>query len=107
MQPAAYPGAHPPEISGVSAQSGFQVRVPRVLIDVHAHPGTLGLCTQGAGPLIRMRTHPGFQLWAPSPLIWVLPAGLQVCLSYVHSPGAERGETQEAMTAAESSLTSC
>ena len=26
---------------------------------------------QTAGPLIRAHTHPEFQLWAPSPLIWV------------------------------------
>ena len=36
-----------------------------------AHPGAFCLCTQAAGPLIRVRAHLGFQLWAPSPLIWV------------------------------------
>ena len=68
-----------------------------------------------------MRAHPpevsgvgaplGFQVWAPSPLIWVRPIGdsgeHQGCLSLVHRPGAEGGVAPEAEAAAESSLTSC
>ena len=70
-------------------QPRFQVWAPRPLIEVLAHPGALGLGTQAAkpltwvhtdphlwacvpgeaGPLIRLRVHPGFQLWAPSLLI--------------------------------------
>ena len=53
----------------------------------------LVLCAWGAGSLIRVRAHPGFQLWAPSPLIWVRTnRGSGVCwgcLSCVHSQGAE------------------
>ena len=34
------------------------------------HPlGHFGSGAQAAGPLIRARAHPEFQLWAPSPLI--------------------------------------
>ena len=33
--------------------------------------GHFGSGTQAAGPLIRACAHPEFQLWAPSPLIWV------------------------------------
>ena len=36
-----------------------------------AHPGALCLCAQAAGLLIRVHAHLEFQLWAPSPLIWV------------------------------------
>ena len=62
---------------------------PRLLIEVHSHPGALGLCAQAAQPLIwvhtdprlwdcapgaawlliRLRAHAGFQLWASRPLI--------------------------------------
>ena len=42
-QPAADPGAHPPKVSDVGAHLGFQVWVPRPLIEVPAHLGTLGL----------------------------------------------------------------
>ena len=38
---------------------------------MRSHPGAFCLCTQAAGLLIRVRAHPEFQLWAPSPLIWV------------------------------------
>ena len=31
----------------------------------------LGLCARAAGPPIRVRIHPGFQVWAPRPLIRV------------------------------------
>ena len=49
-----------------SVQGGSQP-----LIQLRAYPGAFCLCAQAAGPLIRARTHPEFQLWAPSPLIWV------------------------------------
>ena len=98
---AAYQGAHPPGVSGVG---------PRPLIGVCAHWGTLGLCNQAAGPLIRVHAHPGFQWWAPSPLIWVhANRASGVCwgyLSQVHSPGAEGLGVQEVTAAVESSLTS-
>ena len=74
----------PPRVSGVG---------PRPLIGVRTHLGALVLCAQAAGLLIRVHTHPWFQLWAPSPLIWVhanLASGVcWGCLSSVHSPGAE------------------
>ena len=63
-----------------------------------AHPSKVS--GVGAGP--------GFQLWAPSPLIWVCATGLQVragCFSHVHSPGAEGGGAPEALAAVEGSLT--
>ena len=60
---------HPAGVLGVG---------PRPLIGVHAHWGTLGLCTQAAGPLIRVHAYPGFQLWAPSLLMWVRATRLQV-----------------------------
>ena len=65
--------------------------------DLGAHRSpVLGLRVQTANRLIRVRAHPGFQLWAPRPLIgvrallgfhvwapsqliWVVPTGLQVC----------------------------
>ena len=33
--------------------------------------GHFGTGALAAGPLMRVRAHPEFQLWAPSPLIWV------------------------------------
>ena len=40
--------------------------------DWGTHPlGHFGSGSQAAGPFIRARAHPEFQLWAPSPLIWV------------------------------------
>ena len=69
------------------------------------------LCAQAAGLLIRERTHPGVQLWASRPLIWVhanrASGVFRGCLSHIHSPGAEGGGAQEAMAAVESSLNSC
>ena len=83
----------------------------RPLIGIHTHLGALGLCTQAAGPLIRVRAHPGFQVWALRLLIWVrttLASGVGWgCLSGVHSPGSERGGAPEAMAAVESFLNSC
>ena len=68
---------------------------PRPLIGVRPHWGALGLCSQAAQLLIRVRAHLGFQLWAPILLIWVgtnQASGVcWGCLSLVHSPGAERG----------------
>ena len=79
--------------------------------DLCAHwSPALSLCTPAAGPLIRVRAHPGFQVWAPSPLIWVhtnRASGMcWGCLSCVHSPGAEGVGVQEASAAVESSLNS-
>ena len=72
---------------------------------------SLGLCFQATGPLIRVRTHFRFEVWAPSLLIWVLTNQASgvcwCCLSRVHSPGAEGGGAKEATAAAESSLNSC
>ena len=72
-QLASAPGAHPPEVSGVGSQLGFQV-------------------------------------WAPSQLIWVRATGLQVSAQAsfprVHSPGTEGGGAPEAVAAMESSLIS-
>ena len=73
--------------------------------------GHFGSGAQAAGPLIRARAHPEFQLWAPSQLIWVRASWLQVSAGAafcVHSPGAEGAGAPEAAAAAaaESSLTS-
>ena len=61
---------------------------PRPLIEVRAHPGTLGLCAQAAVPFIRVSSHLVFQLWVPSPLIWVQANRASGvcwgCLSHVH-----------------------
>ena len=58
----------------------------------------------------QVAAQPGFQVWAPSPVIWVHANWASVvcwgCLSCVHSPGAEGIGAQEATAAAESSLTS-
>ena len=50
----------------------LQVLRPAGVLGVCVHPGAFCLCAQAAGPPIRLRAHPEFQLWAPSPLIWVL-----------------------------------
>ena len=49
----------------------FQVWAPRALIELPAHPGTLGLFAQAANQVIMVCAHPGFQLWGLSHLIWV------------------------------------
>ena len=53
----------------------------------------------------------GFQVCAPTPLIWVRATGLQVSAQAsfprVHSPGTEGGGAPEAMAAVESFLISC
>ena len=59
---AAYQGVCPPGVSGVG---------PRPLIGVLRPLGHFGSGAQAAGLLIGARAHPEFQLWAPSPLIWV------------------------------------
>ena len=58
-------------------------------------PGVSGV---GPRPLIGVRTH-----WGSFGLAPRQPG----CLSHVHSPGAEGGGAPEAVTAGESSLTSC
>ena len=90
---------HPPEVSGVGAQPGFWVCAPTQVLfvcvprqlgrlsgrvptrgfrygtqatDWGMHPlGHFGSGAQAAGQFIRAHAHPEFQLWAPSPLIWV------------------------------------
>ena len=110
-QPATDPGAHLREVSGMGALPEFQVWAPRPLTHgVQAHPGALCLCAQSAGVFIRVRSHLGFQVWAPSPLIGVHASWASGkrwgCISPVHIPGAEWGGAPEAAAAAESSLTS-
>ena len=102
----------------------------RPLIGLLTNPG-LWACAPGqpaAGSLIRVLSHPGFQVWAPSLLIVVCThPGFQVwapslliwvhtnrasgvcwgCFSGVHSPGAEGVGLQEATAAAQNSLNSC
>ena len=45
-QPDVDLGVHPPEVSSVGAHFVFQVWVPKLLIEVRAHVGALGLSTQ-------------------------------------------------------------
>ena len=80
-------------------------------------PG-FGPMHRGSQTLIRVCTHPRFQVWAPTEVSGVGPqsANLGVrnrasgelggCLSRLHSPGAEGGGAPEAMAAVASSLTS-
>ena len=57
-------------LSGCLPTRGF--RCGPQATDWGTHPlGHFGSGAQAAWPLIRARTHPEFQLWAPSPLIWV------------------------------------
>ena len=81
------------------------------VVDRVAHQSlAFGLCAQAAKLLISVCAHLGFQVCAPSPLIWVranLASGVcWGCLSHVHSPGAEVVGALEATAAAESSLNS-
>ena len=98
---ATYPGSRPPGVAGVG---------PRPMIGVLAHWGTLGLAPRQPGRLSGRVLTPEFQLWAPSPLIWVCASGTSGefwgCFSRIHSPGAEGVGAPEAAAAAESSLTS-
>ena len=51
-------------------------------VDQVAHQSQdLGLCAQAARLLIRVRTHPRFQVWVPRPLIGVRthPRALYLC----------------------------
>ena len=100
----------PGRLSGCAPTRG--VRCGPQATDWGMHPlGHFGSGTQAARPLIRVCAHPGFQLWAPSLLIWVRTSWASgeswCCLSGLHSPGAERGGAPEAAAAGESSLTSC
>ena len=57
-------------VSGRAPTWGF--RCGPQATDWGTHPlGHLGSGAQAAGPFIRALAHPEFQLWAPSPLIWV------------------------------------
>ena len=57
-------------LSGRSPTGGF--RCGPQATDWGTHPlGHFGSGAQAAGLLIRARAHPGFQVWAPSPVIWV------------------------------------
>ena len=91
-------------LSGRPPTRGF--RCGPQATDWGMHP--LGHCESGAqaaGPLIRARAHPGFQVWAPRRV----PAGLQVSAraAFPRSQSrAEGGGAPEAAAAAESSLTS-
>ena len=136
-QPAIDPSAHPPEISGVGAQATYGgVCSPRRVVSVHpgswvAYQGAptcgfrcvpqatdwgilplghFGSGTQAAGPLIRARSHPEFQLWAPSLLIWVRASRASGecwgCLFMFTVQGLRVGGALEARAAAESSLIS-
>ena len=111
-------GAYPPEVSGVGTQASdwgthpsghFGPVCPGSRADgLGLHIPSFGPVAWAAGLLIRVRAYSGFQVWAPSPLIWV-PANCASgvfwgCLSGVHSPGAEGVEVQEATAATESSL---
>ena len=64
----------------------------------------------GAQALIDVCAHVGFQVWAPSLLIWVCANQASCvywgCLSVVHSLGTEGVGVQEAMAALEGSLSS-
>ena len=101
------------------------------MIGVHTYSGAFGLCAWAARPLIRVRTHLGFQVGVPRALIGICthPGALGLCaqaarlliwvltnwasgvcwgcLSGLHSLGAEGVGVQEAMATAESSLNSC
>ena len=100
----------PGRLSGRVPTQGFRCG-PQVT-DWGTRPlGHFGSGAQAAGPLIRARTHPEFQLWVSSLLIWVCASWASGerwgCFSGVHSPGAEGGGVPEAAAAAESSLSSC
>ena len=118
-QLASASSAHPPEVSGMGAQPVFQVCTPTQALCVCAprqpghlsgraptggfrcepqatdwgtHPlGHFGSGAQAAGRLIRVHTHPEFQLWAPSPLIWLCATGLQLRLLIPHSQSRDLG----------------
>ena len=77
-QPLIRLGAHPGAfclwsqaagcLSGRPPTGGF--RCGPQATDWGTHPlGHFGSGAQAAGPLIRAHAHPGFQVWAPSPLI--------------------------------------
>ena len=64
--------------------SGVVARRQDIVQVVHRSPGS------AAGPLIRVRTHPGFQLWAPRILIGVHthPGTLGLCVQAAADQGA-------------------
>ena len=67
-----------------------------------------GTGAQAAGPLIRARSHPGFQVWAPrrSPARLQVRARAAFPSSQSRAEGGEVPEAKAAAAAAESSLTS-
>ena len=91
-------------LSGRASTLGF--RYGPQATDWGTHPlGHFGSGAQAAGPLIRARAHPGFQVWAPRRA----PAGLQVSAGAAFPRSQSRpegGGVPEAAAAAESSLTS-
>ena len=119
--------------SVLSASGMVSIRQPgSQAVDQVAHQSQdLGLCAQAARLLIRVRTHPGFQVWVPRRLIRVRTdlralgrcaraarplirvhthQASGVCwgyLSSVHNLGAEEVGAQEAIAAEENSLNSC
>ena len=50
----------------------------RPLIGLHTCPGLWACAPRAAGSLIRVHPHPGFQVWAPRPVIRYAPTRLQV-----------------------------
>ena len=81
-------------LSGRPPTQGF--RCGPQATDWGTHPlGHFGSGAQAAGPLIRVRAHPEFQLWAPSPLIWVPATGLQVSAGAAYPAFTVQGQRGE------------
>ena len=77
-------------LSGRPPTRGF--RCGPQATDWGTHPlGHFGSGAQAAGPLIRARTHLGFQVQSPRPLIWCAPAGLQVSSGAAFPRSQSRG----------------
>ena len=112
---------------GSELRAGLAGPAALVLNPKASRSATLG-CAWDSQPLLPVCTHPrfqvwapcrglrlggqlGFQLWAPSPLIWVRATGIQVSAGAaypVFTVQGLRGEgAPEASAAAKSSLNSC